>query len=154
MSSIPADLECIQADDPLALTHCLQLPDWQVTQIAFLRTLGWMLVSVQPTTQTAACPRCGQLSAQVHQYHTRLVRDLPWVGLRCVLQLVRRRFKCAACARPFTEPLAALAPRARTTARYAAHLLAAVRTTTIAQVARAERHGYKAIEGIVYRQSA
>jgi transposase len=82
-----------------------------------------------------------------------LVRDLAWADLRVVLQVVRRRFKCAGCRRPFTEPLAAVAPYARTTTRYAAHLLAAVRTATVAQVARAERHGYKAVEGNVYRQA-
>jgi transposase len=154
MSSIPPDLECIQAADPTALTHCLHLPTLQVTQLAFLRALGWLLIYARPTAPTACCPRCGHASAQVHQYHTRLVRDLAWADLRCYLHLTRRRFKCATCARPFTEPLTALAPPARTTTRYAAHLLAAVRTSTIAAVARAERHGYKAIEGSVYRQAA
>jgi transposase len=154
MSSIPPALECIQADDPLALTHCLHLPELVVTQLTFLRALGWLLIAVHSPAPTAPCPRCGQASAQVHQYHTRLVRDLAWADLRCVLQLVRRRFKCATCRRPFTEPLAALAPYARTTQRYAAHLLAAVRTATIAQVARAEQHGYHAVEGSVYRQAA
>jgi transposase len=153
MSSIPADLECIQATDPHALTHCLNLPDLVVTQIAFLRPLGWMLVYVHAAAPSAACPRCGQLSIQPHQYHVRLVRDLAWTDLRCVLYLLRRRFKCGPCARPFTEPLAALAPHARTTRRYAAHLLAAVRVSTVAAVARTERHGYKAIEGSVYRQA-
>jgi transposase len=154
MSSIPPDLECIQAGDPHALTQCLHLPQLAVTQLTFLRALGWLLIAVHSPAPTACCPRCGQASAQVHQYHTRLVRDLAWADLRCVLHLVRRRFKCAACRRPFTEPLTALAPHARTTRRYAAHLLAAVRTATVAAVARAEQHGYKAVEGSVYRQAA
>ena len=154
MSSILPALECIQADDPLALTHCLHLPALVVTQLTFLRTLGWLLIAVHSPAPTAPCPRCGQVSTQVHQYHTRLVRDLAWADLRCVLHLVRRRFKCATCRRPFTEPLAALAPHARTTTRYAAHLLATVRTATVAQVARAEQHGYHAVEGSVYRQAA
>jgi transposase len=154
MSSISADLECIQATDPNAMTHCLHLPDLQVTQLAFLRSLGWLLIYARATAPTACCPRCGHASAQVHQYHVRLVRDLAWADLRCYLQLLRRRFKCATCARPFTEPLTTVAPYARTTTRYAAHLLAAVRTTTVAQVAAAEQHGYKAVEGIVYRQAA
>lgn len=81
------------------------------------------------------------------------MRDLAWADLRCVLQVVCRRFKCAACRRPFTETLVAVAPYARTTTRYAAPLRAAVRTATVAQVARAEHHGFVAVEGIVYRQA-
>jgi len=154
MSSIPADLECIQATDPQALTHCLNLPELAVTQITFLRRIGWMLVYVHSPARSAPCPRCGQVSTQPHQYHARLLRDLAWADLRCGLYLLRRRFKCAPCARPFTEPLAACAPYARTTRRYAAQLLARVRTTTVAEVARTDRLGYKAVEGIIYRQAA
>jgi transposase len=154
MPSIAADLECLQADDPQALTHCLNLPDLHVTQIAFLRRLGWLLVYVRVSRPTATCPICGHVSQHVHQYHARLVRDLAWTDLRAYLYLLRRRFKCATCQRPFTEPLAALAPHARTTRRYAAHLLAAVRTSTVQEVAHTERQGYKAVEGSVYRQAA
>ncbi len=154
MSSIPADLECIQAGDPHAMTHGLNLPDLHVTQMTFLRTLGWLLIYAHSPAPTACCPRCGHPSAQVHQYHVRLVRDLAWADLRSVLHLVRRRFKCGPCARPFTEPLSAVAPHARTTTRYATHLVAAVRETSIAATAARERHGYKAVEGIVYRQAA
>jgi transposase len=154
MPSIPPDLECIQAGDPQALTRCLNLPEFVVTQLTFLHRLGWLLVSVQASSPAAPCPRCGQVSTQPHQYHGRLVRDLAWAALRCVLYVLRRRFKCASCARPFTEPLAALAPYARTTRRYAARLLEAVRSSTVAAVARAERLGYKAVEGTIYRQAA
>jgi transposase len=154
MLSIPADLDVIQATDPLAMTHALQLPGLLVTQLTFARLNGWVILAVQSAAPRARCPRCQQFSSRVHQYHPRLVRDLPWAGHPTYLRLARRRFKCGACRRPFTEELAALAPHGRTTRRYAAHLVAACRTSTIQAVARAQEHGYKAVEGIVYRAAA
>ena len=44
MSSIPAGLECIQAEDHTAMTYCLHLTDLHITQLAFLRTHGWLLI--------------------------------------------------------------------------------------------------------------
>ena len=148
---MPAELEVIQADDPAAMTRCLDLPGLHVTALTLAPGLGVLWLAVRSTATTARCPTCAELSSQVHQYHTRLVRDLPWAAWRAFLLLERRRFKCASCRRPFTEPLDGLAPRGRTTRRYAAALADACRLTSIQQVARQEGHGYKAVEGCFYR---
>ncbi|MDQ2808136.1 MAG: transposase family protein [Chloroflexota bacterium] len=99
MFSIPADLDLIQATDPHAVTHCLHLPGLHITHLAFAHAEPWVLLHVRSTASTATCPTCGHPSAAVHQYHTRLVRDLAWADRRCCLQLVRRRFKCPPCQR-------------------------------------------------------
>lgn len=154
MFSIPADPDLIQADDPQAVTQCLHLPGLHVTHLVFSHAEPWVLLHVRATAPSALCPTCGHPSTAVHQYHRRLVRDLAWADHRCCLQLVRRRFKCADCQRPFTEELAAVAPHARTTRRYATHLVAACRSAAIQTVARQEAHGYKAVEACFYTQAA
>ncbi len=68
--------------------------------------------------------------------------------------LPARRFKCARCRRPFTERLAAIAPQARSTRRYADYLFEQCRGTTIQAVHRREGLGYKAVEGVYYRLAA
>jgi len=151
MFSIPAELGVIQAENPHALTRCLDLPGLAVTHLTLAPGLGVVFLAVRSTAPTAACPTCQQARAQVHQYHTRRVRDLPWADRRAYLLLERRRFKCAACRSPFTEALLALAPHGRTTHRSAAALADACRGASIQQVARQEAHGYKAVEAGFYR---
>lgn len=44
---------------------------------------------------TAACPRCSQISDRVHSRHWRTLHDLPWADVAVVLRLRVRRFCCA-----------------------------------------------------------
>ena len=154
MSSILEPLHSINATDPDALTHLLDLPDVAVLGLERAPWLGGLLVQAVVRPAPAPGPRCSHLAAAPHQTYTRWVRDVPWAGWPAVLHLQARRLWCAPCRRPFTPPLAAIAPYARTTRRYAAALIAAVTTSTVQQVADQERHGYKAVEGIFYRAAA
>jgi transposase len=131
MESIPDDLLIINAADPAALTRLLDLPELAVTRLERPAWLGRIILQCHVTNPAAACPDCGQVSAAVHQ-----------------------RFWCAACQRPFSELLAAIAPYARTTRRFATSLVSSVRMSTVAATARASRHGYKAVEGLFYRHAA
>jgi hypothetical protein len=101
-----------------------------------------------------ACLHCGQPTAAVQQYHRRSVRDLAWAGQATTVRVTRRRLRCSACALVFLEPCAAVAPRATTTRRYAAYLVALCRDTSIAAVARREAVGYKLVEGLYYAAAA
>ena len=101
-----------------------------------------------------ACPICAQPTTSVHQYHRRRIRDLAWAGHPTWLLLTRRRLHCRPCGTVFLEPTATVAPRATTTRRYAAALVAACRDTSIAAVARREGVGYKLVEGLYYATAA
>ena len=113
-----------------------------------------LLLHCRLTPRPVACPDCGQPTTRVHQYHRRRIRDLPWAGHRTWLVLTRRRLHCRMCGRIFSEPSAAVAPRATTTRRYAAVLVAACRDTSLAAVARREEVGYKLVEGLYYATAA
>jgi len=144
----------VNADDPVALTALLDLPEVTVTGLEYDAQLDLLLVVCHPRYDVAVCPTCDTVSAQVHDSNARRVRDVPWAGKRCSLVLPARRFKCARCRRPFTEPHAALAPRARYTRRYEDYLFEQCRGTTIQAVHRREGLGYKAVEGAFYRMAA
>jgi transposase len=154
MTSIPLADWQINADDPAALTRLRALPEFHVTHLELAAEQATLVLHCLPVQATAACPTCGQPSAALHQAGVRTVRDLPWAGWHCFVQFPARRFFCHSCARPFSEPHAALAPYARTTRRYAADLFAQCRAATIQQVAQREGLGYKAVEGIFYQRAA
>ena len=151
MDSILPDHWAVNADDPTALTRLLALPELVVTRVEYAAWRGGVLLQCQLVAPSAACPTCGQSATRLHQVGHRTVRDLPWAGQRCSLELPVRRFVCAPCRRPFTERLAAIAPYGRTTQRYAADLVAQCRTTPFLTVARRAGLGYKAVEGCFYR---
>jgi transposase len=154
VESIPQDLLRINADDPQALTRLLDLPELRVVTVEQVAWRHQICLHCELVTDLAQCPACQHLSMAPHQYRTRTVRDLAWAGWRCYLQFTMRRFWCEYCRRPFTEPLEALAPHARTTRRYGAYLVGQCRDRSIQAVARSEQHGYRAVEGIYYRTAA
>lgn len=73
-----------------------------------------LIISGRCETASACCPSCQQPSGRVHSYRTRILQDLPSLGLPVILRLQVRRFRCPQpdCARrTFTEPLTPLAQR-------------------------------------------
>jgi transposase len=132
----------------------LDLPGIEVTALERDPGAQTLLLHCRLAPGPVACPQCGQPTTRVHQWHRRRIRDLPWAGHRTWLLLTRRRLHCRVCGTIFFEPLAAVAPRATTTRRYAAHLIAACRDTSLAAVARREGVGYKLIEGLYYAAAA
>lgn len=154
MSSIPTPSWVIKADDPLALTQVLDLPEFVVTQIEHVEQAGYLVIGCHVAAASAVCPRCAQRSWQIHQLHPRRVRDRSWSGLPTYLEFAARRFKCRCCRRPFTEPLAGLASHARTTCRYAQALVANCQEQSLQAVAQREHLGYKAVERAYYHAAA
>ncbi len=153
-SSIATESWQVNADDPLALTYLLDLPEFTVTRLEYDAHLELLLVFCHPRYDVAVCPTCDTPSAHLHDRTERRVRDVPWAGKRCALVLPARRFHCPGCRRPFTERLAAIAPLARYTRRYEHYLFEQCRGTTIQAVHRREGLGYKAVEGVYYRLAA
>lgn len=152
--TIPRDSWRLNAGDPHALTRLLDLPEFVVTALEYDDRLDRVLVRCRQVHAAAVCPACGSVSAHPHQYEWRTVRDLPVAGRACYLEFPSRRFKCARCRRPFTEVLEAVAPLARRTRRYEEWLFEQCRGSTIQDVHRRERLGYKAVEGLYYRRAA
>jgi transposase len=154
LNSIPTEAWQINADDPLALTFLLGLPEFRVTRLEYHDHLEMLLVFCSPVDQVAACPSCGTLSFQLHESKQRLVRDLAVAGKPSYLVIEARRFKCQQCRKPFTEALRSIARLARYTRRYEQYLFEQCRGSTIQAICRQERLGYKAVEGVYFRLAA
>jgi transposase len=64
------------------------------------------------------CPRCATPSHSIYDHRWVNVRDEPLRGHRLTLRILKRRFACKTCRRPFTEPIPGVIPGRRTTQRF------------------------------------
>jgi transposase len=80
-------------------------------------------LTVRKTTDFEVCPKCAIKSYSVYDRRLAKVKDAPIRGKRIELTLVKRRFYCKPCKKPFTEYISGISPGRRTTERYRKHLL-------------------------------
>ena len=62
-------------------------------------------IEVEMKEVSATCPRCGNISHNLHQNHWHLIRDLSFSNKDVFLKINRRQFKCHCCKKPFSEQL-------------------------------------------------
>lgn len=82
----------------------------------------WLCVK---ESELEVCPRCAQPSRSVYDHRWVKLRDEPLRGHRIVLKVLKRRFSCRACRKPFTEPIPGVLPSRRTTQRFRAAVMEA-----------------------------
>ena len=139
-------------DEHMALTELMGLKDFQVIGYEIYEPEHKLILLCEVVHQVAICPDCQQPSTAIHEYKPQMVRDVSAFGLECCLDYVRRRFKCHHCKKPFTEQLGSVS-LGRYTVRYEHYIFEQYRQTTIAEIAYQENLGYKAAQGIFYRQA-
>jgi zinc-finger of transposase IS204/IS1001/IS1096/IS1165 len=74
---------------------------------------GTLLLHIEPTCSSQACPMCGTPNSRRHSCYWRRPRDLPWRGHAVRLQIHVRRFYCDAAhcpRRTFAERFDGLVP--------------------------------------------
>lgn len=135
-----------------ALTELLGLPDFQVIGYEIYEPEHQLILLCEVAHLVAICPDCQQPSTAIHEYKPQMVRDVSAFGFECYLDYVRRRFKCHHCKKPFTEPLATVS-LGRYTVRYEHYIFEQYRQASITEIAYQENLGYKAAQGIFYRQA-
>lgn len=74
-------------------------------------------VEIIAQARSAVCPRCHHQSRKIHDCRPRVKRDVRLGGYEVKLLLWKRRFRCFACQRPFTEEDQACGYRRRTSTR-------------------------------------
>lgn len=109
----------------LTLTEILNIPSVVVEDYQDLGSE--MVIQVDAITESANCPRCGQMSKNVHQHHYHLARDVDLGNRQVTLKYNRRQFKCHVCKKPFSESLDFIGDRRRYTDRYAEMIVKQVR---------------------------
>jgi transposase len=86
------------------------------------------------------CPRCGRASCEVKERPVVRVRDLAVAGRRTFLRWRKRRFRCRACSRTFSERHPELPARQRVTRRFRGRLFELAREGAAhAELARTEQ---------------
>lgn len=135
-----------------AVTELLGLPDFAVIGYEIYEPEHQLVLICEVVHQIAICPDCQQPSTAIHEYKPQMVRDVSAFGLESYVDYVRRRFKCHQCQKPFTEQLSTIS-LGRYTVRYEQHIFEQYRQASITEIAYQENLGYKAAQGIFYRQA-
>src|SRR6185437_315665 len=80
---------------------------------------------------------CASPSRSVYDHRWVLIRDEMVRGDHIKLKILKRRFYCKPCQKPFTEPVPGILPRRRTTQRFRAAVMEACeKYTDLARVGR------------------
>jgi transposase len=136
-----------------ALTTLAGLNDLQVVGYERDEGAGEIVWLCEVRHEVAVCPVCQTVSSQIHDRHGRVKRDLSVFGLQSYLEYKHRRFWCEACAKPFSEQLQDIEVGRRYTKRYESYIYRQYKENSIQEIRRQEGVGYKAAEGIFYRQA-
>lgn len=83
-------------------------------------------ISFSLTRKPHSCPHCGTVTAQVHDYRTSVIKDIPLMGKMTFLHYRKRRYHCPCCKKHFYESFGLLPKHFRITTRlafYSVHLL-------------------------------
>jgi transposase len=101
----------------LRLSHQLLLPELEMIDVSS-GSRTWMHYRVQSTAKEALCPRCPTLSRSIYDRRLVTIKDAPVRDQIVFLKIVKRRFWCQPCQKPFTEYLPGIKKGSRTTERF------------------------------------
>lgn len=111
------------------------------------------LVAEKKRPEFEICPRCAQKSTSFYDKRWVKVRDEPIRGVDTKLRILKRRYYCKACRKPFTEPISGIMPKRRTTQRYRRSLLwACDKFSDLKSVRKAYRCSSSLLYKILYEQ--
>src|SRR3989344_7881804 len=79
-------------------------------------------------SQGEVCPRCASFCNTTYDRRQVKLKDTPIRGTSVELWVQKRRLWCKRCKKPFTEPVAGVMPRRRTTQRFRRSVLCASET--------------------------
>lgn len=99
------------------LANFVLLPELKLLKIERLRKFQ-SLYHCRKERRPEACPRCATLCHTVYDSRKVLLEDAPVRGFGITLKVTKRRLFCKRCKKPFTEPLAGVMPRRRSTQRF------------------------------------
>lgn len=100
-----------------------------------------IIVEVQYRTARAVCLRCGQETSRVHSVQRQWKQDRRLWDKPVWLWLHKRRFRCGACGKVFTEPDPVFGHRRRSSQRFRSYLGREAVHQTVRHVARKEGIG-------------
>jgi transposase len=112
----------------------LDLPEFKIVSQS-QQADGSIKVHVIALTDREACPTCGNLCVKIHDCREREKKDIALRNYHINLVVQKRRFRCLACRRTFTERDSACGRYKRTTKRFREQLAKQTYQQSIASVA-------------------
>lgn len=113
----------------------LDLPELEIVSQA-LQADGSIEVHVKAITDREACPHCGKLCVKIHDIRGRVKKDIALRNYQVRLVLYKRRFRCFACRRTFTETDVTCGRYKRSTKRFREYLAKQAENRPIAHIAQ------------------
>lgn len=121
------------------ITIALGLPELKVLRHCEEETR--IVVEVAYRAEKAPCPGCGRWTPKVHSTRLQRKRDRRLGDKPVYLVVHKRRFRCWACGKVFTEPDPVFGPRRRSTRRFRKYLGQEALHQTVRHLARKEGWG-------------
>lgn len=129
------------------LTRFVLLPELKLKKWHKLKTAS-NLIEAEKVSKLEVCPKCASPSSTIYDRRTVTLKDAPLRGSGIKLRVVKRRFYCKTCRKPFTEPIGGVGKRHRTTQRYRRDVLWACEN--FCDLKRVRRK-YRCSSGFIYK---
>lgn len=129
------------------LSRFILLPELKLTAWHKQKTASNVL-EAKKTSQFEVCPKCASKSFTVYDRRSVWLRDAPLRGSGIKLRVLKRRFFCKTCRKPFTEPIAGVSKGYRTTRRYRRDVLWACENFSDLKRVRKK---YRCSSGFIYK---
>jgi transposase len=111
-------------------------------------SLSSSVAKAHKVSEVEVCPKCATPSKSVYDTRTVRLKDAPIRGKAVTLEVLKRRFFCKTCRKPFTEPIDGVGKRHRTTSRFRREVLwAAEKFSDLKSV----RKQYRCSSGFIYK---
>jgi len=133
-----------------SFSRYLLLPELRLLETRALGKdgLGGTELLAEKVSPMEVCPRCATPSTSVYDRRWVRLKDDPLRLRQTILSVRKRRFWCAGCKKPFTEPLPGVRKGYRTTERYRRRVLWACETFSDL---KSVRKTYRCSSGLVHR---
>ena len=92
------------------------LPELKFLQMYELRKGA--LIKAEKVSEFEVCPKCASKAFSIYDRRWVRVKDEPIRGRYIIVEILKRRFWCKPCQKPFTEPISGIGKGHRTTARF------------------------------------
>jgi transposase len=99
------------------IAHSLLLPELEFTGFNISGKTS-TTYHVTKQSEMEVCPKCATPSRSVYDHRVTKAKDAPVRDKVIYLMITKRRFWCAACRKPFTEPVPGITKGQRTTQRF------------------------------------
>lgn len=160
MSIITPDTETIktsidfdESDIDVTATELLGLREFVVESYAIDEAKQESRFYCQIHFDCGICPRCRDVSKDIHQYDDRSVRDMGCFERKVYLVFRLRRFRCPKCHKVFTESLNSIAINQRCTRRFQQMVYQECLGQTFQHVAKKLGMNWHTVERIFYEKA-